>query len=483
MSIQRLFALTCATAISSLPLAAQAALDRSVAPTPGPAPVVHVPPWTEIRLANGALLIVVEKHDLPLVAFSMQFVGGSDNFEPTGRKGVASMTARMLSEGTPTLTAEQFSEAQQLLGTSIEASVEGEAGQIQFTALRSSFVPALALVADMLSNPLLPAEALERIRAQTLVGLKEDRAEPTTVATNVFRRTVYGGGHPYGRVATASSVSAVTRDDVQAFHRAYYRPGRTVIVVAGDVQPSAARTAVEAAFVGWAPGGSWPTWDYPPLPTPHARTIYLVDMPGSEQSVFAIGLPGPPRSTPDYYPIVLMNQMLGGLFQSRLNHDIREIKGYSYGVGSRFAFGHGPGAYRAGGGIITAKSDSALMAFMQQFRDAQGEVPFTDDEIRQGVQSLVQSLPARFASVGAISESVAAIYTEQLPKTYYQDLPARFGAVTRPQLVEAAKRFIDLAHLNIIIVGDRAMIEESLRRTGIAPIEFRDLDGNPAAVP
>jgi zinc protease len=213
------------------------------------------------------------------------------------------------------------------------------------------------------------------------------------------------------------------------------------------------------------------------------RTIYLIDKPKAAQSVFAIGEPGPPRDTPDYYAIEVMNNLLGGLFQSRLNHDIREVKGYSYGINSNFAFGHGPGAFRAGGGIVSAKTDSALIEFMTHFKGVQGSIPFEDDEMVQGKASLIQSLPARFASVNGIGGSIASIYTQGLPETYFQDYAAKVNAVTRDDLVRVAKKYIDLEHLNIVIVGDRATVEGPLRQTGIAPIVVLDADGKPVVVP
>ncbi len=215
------------------------------------------------------------------------------------------------------------------------------------------------------------------------------------------------------------------------------------------------------------------------MPTPKPTTIYLVDKPGAAQSVFAIGLPGPARNTPDYYAIEVMNTILGGLFQSRLNHDIREVKGYSYGVRSGFAFGKGPGAFQAGGSIVTAKSDSALIAFMGHLRGVRGSVPFTDDEIAQGKAALIQGLPQSFASVGATANAISDLYLEDLPQDYYQDMAEHVGAVTREDLVRVAREYIDLDHLAIVIVGDRASIEEPLAATGVAPIVHLGVDGSP----
>jgi zinc protease len=199
--------------------------------------------------------------------------------------------------------------------------------------------------------------------------------------------------------------------------------------------------------------------------------------------VFSLGTPGPARNTPDFYSLTVMNHLLGGLFQSRLNHDIREVKGYSYGVRSSFAYGRGPGAFNAGGGIVSAKSDSALMGFMKHFRGVQGEEPFTDDEVTQGKESLIQSLPSRFASVNGIAAAVSSIYIQDLPETYFRDYAEKINAVTKADLERVAKKYIDVDHMNLVIVGDKAAIEESLRKTGIAPIQVLDVEGRPVLVP
>ena len=484
-------AATLAFAIASLaaplsaqqPASASARLDRAVTPTPGPLPQLKVPTWTRTRLANGAELIVSQKRDLPLVSFTINFVGGRNNFEPADKAGVASFAAQMLSEGTTTRSGEQLADAQQMLGTSVAASVAGESGTIRFTSLKDKFEPALALLVDMLVNPSFPAPALERLRGRTLVSLAQAKEEPNTIADNVFTKLVYGDEHPYGRIVTEQSIGAITRDDVVAFHRNYFKPGRAIITVTGDVEPATVRASVERALTSWPAGGERPSFQYPATPALNPTTIYLIDKPKSAQSVFSIGLPGPARDTPDYYALAVMNTLLGELFQSRLNYNIREVKGYSYGVGSGFAYGRGPGAFEAGGGIVTAKTDSALIEFMKELRGVQGGIPFTADELKQGKESLIQSLPSRFSSVSGVGGAISSIYLQDLPETYYRDYAAKINAVTADDLVRVAKKYIDLQHLNIVIVGDRATIEEPLRKTGIAPVVVLDTQGKPVIVP
>jgi zinc protease len=459
------------------------ALDRTKIPAPGAPLAFKVPAWTRTTLPNGAELIVSQKRDLPLVSVNVTFVGGTNQFESAQKLGVGTFTAQMLSEGTSTRTGDQLADAQQLLGTQIFVNVGGESGSMGFTALSDKLEPALELLADMLLNPAFPAEALERLRAQRLVSLTQAKDQVTSIGNNVFSKVVYGDAHPYGRVVNEQTTKAITRDDVVVFHREYFRPGRAIITVVGDLEPGRARAAIDKAFANWPSGGERPSFAYPPPPELRARTIYLVDKPNAQQSVIAIGIPGPSRDTPDFYALSVMNNILGGLFQSRLNHLIREVRGYSSGVNSSFGYGKGPGRFRAGGQIITAKTDSALIDFMNELRGVQGGKPFTDEEIKQGKESLIFGLPRSFGSVDATSGAISTIYVQGLPESYYQDYAAKINAVTPDDLTRVARKYIDLERLNIIVVGDKATIEEPLRRTGIAPIVVLDIEGKPVVTP
>jgi zinc protease len=476
--IRRLPAVFLVLAMCALPASAQQPLDRSKIPPPGKAPELRVPAWTKATLGNGIELFVSEKHDLPLVSFSLLFMGGADQFETAGRRGVASLAASMLSEGTATRDGEALSNALQLLGTSVNVGIGSESGSMGFVSTTQKFAPTLDILADMLLHSTFPAPALERLRAQRLVALTSSKAQPGAIAGRVFPKVVYGTAHPFGQLFTEDTLKAITRDDVVAFHKNYFQPGRAAIVVVGDVTPASAKAMVEKALAAWPAGGSKPAFDYPPLPARAPTTIYLVDKPGAAQSTFAIGLPGPPRTTPDYYAIEVMNTLLGGMFQSRINANIREEKGLSYGVSSRFAFGKGPGAFRAGGDIISEKSDVALNEFMKEFRGIQGSRPVTDDELQMSKNSLAQSLPERFASVSSIGSAIGTLWQQGLPENYYQQYGKAINAVTKADLVRVAKQYIDLDHLAIVIVGDRTTIEGPLKATGVAPIVVLDIEGN-----
>lgn len=458
---------------------AQQTLDRTKVPTPGETPMLRVPTWTRTPLANGATLIVSERHNLPLVSFTITFVGGSNQFETAGKRGLASMTTSMMSEGTTTKTGDQISDALQLLGTNLNSFIGGEEGSVSFVSTAKNFDATLALLADMMLNSTFPADALERLRARTLVNLTQAKDQPVTIGSQVFSKILYSEAHPYGQRTTEASVKAITRDDIVAFQKAYFQPSRAIITVVGDVNAAKIKSSVEKGLAAWAKAGEKAKFDYPKLPELQTARIYLVDKPGAEQSVFNIGLPGPPRNTPDYFALQVLNTILGGQFQSRLNANIREQKGYSYGVRSGFGFGKGPGAFRAGGSIFIGKTDAALIEFMNEFKGIVGDKPITDEEIKTAKESLIQGLPQSFSSVTAISGAITNLTVQGLPDDYYQTYAKNVSAVTKEDLLRVAKKYIDLKHLAIVIVGDRTKIEAPLKATGIAPIIYIDIDGNP----
>ena len=455
-------------------------LDRSKAPVPGKPRDLVVPKWVELPLDNGALLVVSEQHNLPLVSISVNFVGGANQFEPSGKRGLASITMAMLTEGTKTRTGDQLSDALQLLGTNIQAQVGSEQGSIGFTSTTARFEATLAILAEVMSTPSFPAEALERLRGRTLIGLAQSKDQPEAISALAFNKILYGEGHPFGQRQTEASTKAITRDDVMKFHEDYFKPGRAIITVVGDVKALAVKALLAKVFKDWKKAGEKPNFTYPALPEKQATAIYLVDKPGAAQSIFALGLPGPSRNTPDYFAIMVMNHILGGHFQSRLNYNIREQHGYSYGVNSGFAFGRGPGAFRAGGAIVSNKTDAALIEFMKELKGIEGEKPVIDDELKTAKESLIQGLPRRFGSVGATSASITDLIVQGLPRDYYQNFARNVNAVTREDLLRVARQYVDLNHFNIVIVGDRASVEEPLKATGIAPVKVLDTEGNPA---
>jgi predicted Zn-dependent peptidase len=476
--IPAVIALTIAT---SLGAQTAAPLDRAAIPTAGKTPELHVPSWTKLSLTNGAKLVVSERHGLPLVYVSINFIGGAAQFEPADKTGVANFVSSMMLEGTASRTGDQLAEAMQNLGSNVNVSIGPESGSIGVFVMKDKLEPILAILEDVLVHPSFPAPALERLRGRTVINLQQAKDRTSSIASVVFPKVLYTTDEPYGRSMTEQSVKSITRDDLVKFHDAYFKPGRAEVTVVGDITPAEAKRVLDKTLAPWAAGGTVPSFTYPTPPAPKATTIFLVDKPGAAQSTFAIGEVGPPRGTPDYFALRVLNSFFGEQFQSRLNANIREQKGYSYGVSSRFAYGRGPGAFRAGGEIVTAKSDSALIEFMKELRGIRGERPITDDEMQAAKNALIQSLPGRFASVGSVSSAISELYTQDLPEDYYQNFVKRVNAVTKDDVLSVAKKYIDPQHLAIVIVGDKSQIEGPLAATKIAPIVYLDINGDPLA--
>jgi zinc protease len=457
------------------------ALDRSVMPTAGKTPELIVPRWTTSSLSNGATLVVSERRGLPLIAFAITFIGGTNQFERMGKNGVADFVASTLIEGTTSRSGEELTKALLLLGTNVQTSIAGESGSIRFTAIKDKFEPALAILAEMMLQPAFPEDAIRRHRERTLVTLRQDRDRPSSIANVVFPKVLYSTDHPFGRTRNEASINSITRSDLAAFHAEYFQPGRAVVTVVGDITIDAARAAIERTLGAWPRGGGKPDFVYPAAPAPKATTIYLVDKPGAAQSSISVGTIGPPRNTPDYFALRVMNMVLGDpqLFMSRLNANIREAKGFSYGASSIFSFGRGPGPFRASSEVRTSATDSALVEFIREIKGIRGDRTVADDEITAGKAALIQSLPESFSSVAGVRGMIGQLFVSDLPQDYYQRFTQSVNAVTRDDLLRVARQYLDPDKLAIVIVGDRAKIEAGLQATRIGEIVILDVEGNP----
>jgi zinc protease len=329
-------------------------------------------------------------------------------------------------------------------------------------------------MADQLLHPAFPQDALDRIKANTVTALRRQKDSPDYLAGRVFDRVVYGAAHPYARHATEESVGAITRDDLVAFHRDYYRPRNTTFVVAGDVTPDSAVAALNRAFGGWEGGGKSGEVTIPAPQALGATKVYLYDRPGSPQSVLLVGQLGPRRDTPDHFALELGNTVLGGAFNSRLNLVLREEHGYTYGASSDFNFRRvpEPSTFAAGAGVATPKTDSALADMVQLIRMIRSERPVTDSELAFAKATEIRSLPRAFATVEQIAGAAANLLENHLPLDYYDHLTANVERVTTADAHAALATHLDPAHMAIVVVGDRKTIEPGLRAAGVGPVEI-----------
>jgi zinc protease len=443
-------------------------------PTPGPAPAVRVPPIQMRTLRNGVRVAVLEDHDFPVVDVSALVIA-PEFLDPVGKEGVSAIAATMLAEGTATRTADQIASAEADLGTSVSAT--------GFFTITRYFVPSLELMADQLLHPAFPEAALVRVKANTIAGLQRLKDQPGYLAQRVFANAVYGAGHPYARTETEPSVSAITRDDLLAFHQDYYRPRNVSLIVAGDVTPDQAVAALEHVFGAWPAGGK-DGGVTPPAPAgPGPTRIYLYDRPTSPQSVLLSGQLGPARNSKDYYALELLNTVLGGAFNSRLNISLREVHGYTYGAGSVFDYRRvpQPATFAASTDVATAKTDSSLVEMVDQIRDIRSARPVSDSELTFAKRSQTLSLPLQFATTPDIAEAASTLLEYRLPLDYYDHVTQNFERVTLDDVRAAATRYLDPDHMAVVVVGDRKSVEPGLTATHVAPVVDVDLQAKPTS--
>ena len=447
-------------------------------PKPGPNPKFSLPAIEKTKLSNGLEVWMVEQKELPIVAMNLVLKSGQGN-EPDDRTGLANITASLLDDGTKTRSAVDIANQLQAIGVGgIGAGSGWDSTNVSVQTLTRNLDKALEIYSDVIMNPAFPATELESQRARSLIGLRQQRANPNAVSNIVYNKVLYGD-HPYGRDTNEATIKAVTREDIVKFYEANYRPNNGVLIVVGDFDKAALKGKLETAFSGWK-AGTVASRDLPSAKSLDKTGIYIVDRPNSAQSVVSIGQVGLDRSNPDYFPVVVMNSILGGGITSRISMNLREDKGYTYGANSGFVYRRGAGPFRAGGDIQTAVTDKAIVEFMKELNGIRGEIPITEKELDYNKQSLIRRYPAGFETVGAISNQLANLVVYGLPDTYFNDYITKVNSVTINDVNRVAKQYLDPSKMAIVIVGDRKTIEPGLKELGY-PITVLDTNGKPVS--
>lgn len=470
-------ALTLALTLTVPSTVAAQQVDRSRPPVLGPPPALKLPPVVVRQLPNGLKLMVVERHKLPVADFLLVVPAGA-TANPASQAGIAGLTAEMLPEGTTTRNALQIADQVAYLGVTLNANSGWDATTVSLSTPTAQLDSALALFADVALHPAFPATEFARNKQDRLTDLLQIKDRGPAIADRVFPAIVYGTDNPYGRPAlgTEQSVTAMSAADLTAFYRAHFLPNSATMVVVGDVTPAEVERKIGALFGGWTRGTESTVAVSAPSTLP-TTTIYLVNKPGAAQSSFRIGGVGVPRATSDYFPIQVMNTALGGSFTSRLNQDLREAKAYTYGASSRFDMRRFAGPFVARAEIVSAKTDSALIDFMAQLRAIRDTMPTT--ELTKTKRYVELEMPSAFETTGDIARRLADVALYGLPLDYYNHFVASIDAVTQADVQRVGQKYIDPAHLAIVIVGDSKSIEAPLRATKIAPISVRDIQGTP----
>jgi len=430
---------------------------------------------TQLALKNGLPVFLIERHDIPLVSVALALRSGADTDSP-GKAGLSSFALDLLDEGTASRDAAAIAREFEDLGARYSGASEADSSRVSVTALSDTLEPVLEIFADVALHPQFRAADVERVRVERLGEIAQALDDPQSVGRNVLSRVVFGEKHPWGypREGTVSSVKAISRKDIVAWHKAWFRPANAALFVVGDTDAAALMPVLERRFGGWKDGR-------PPKSARHqhakkaARVVTLVDKPGAPQSQIWIGEVGVSSSAPDIFPVRVMNNILGLSFNSRLNGNLRTEHAYSYGVFSFYYAHREAGPFVAAGGVITEKTAESLAEFMKELSKMKsGEV---SEELAEAKESLVRTIPALFASNDQTAGAYARVWSEGLPVDYYVTYQDRVQAVTKEAVAKAARERLHPEDMAIVVVGPSAQIAPRIEALQLGRIELRDAEG------
>lgn len=450
-------------------------IDRSTAPLPTEPRPYHFPHITRTTLPNGLRVLVAENHNAPLVSLRALVRSGADH-DTFKTAGLASITADMLDEGAGERDAIRLSEDVGTLGGSLGTGADWDASYISLDVLSRNALPSVVIFGDVTARATLPPDGLERVRAERLNDLLQQRNEPGAIAGKRFSSLLYGTG-AYGNTVSGNpeSVARITIDDVRRFYEQHFIPNHSSVVVSGDIDAAGAVELVTSAL------GHWTRGEEPPRPvvTPnaiHDSRIYVIDRPQAVQSEIRVGHLGVPRSCEDYFALSVMNAIFGGVFNSRINLNLRERHGYTYGARSQFAFRRQAGPFVVAAPVrneVTRESIAEMVAELRRMRT--GDVD--DRELDDTRNYLMGVFPATVQTASDIASRLVDMELYGLPDDYFDRYRENIAAVTKDEITRVANKYLDPDRMLIVVVGNAKDIREPLGTLGM-PVHDLDIDGN-----
>jgi predicted Zn-dependent peptidase len=446
--------------------------DRTRLPVPGPERAFRFPRIARHTLPNGLEVRAVAHRSVPVLSIALLVPGGA-SVDPDTQPGLASLTADLLDEGSRGQSALEVSDRIARIGGDLDVEITADATIVGLTTLARFLDQGLALVHEIATEPNLAVPDIERVRTLRLERLRQLRDHASALADRTFARTVYAR-HPYGHptLGTELSLTSMSADDIREFHRRLFVPrGATLVVVGDDDEKVLIRQAVRV-FSAWAPGDAEVNRDAglvsPPAMPSHP--LVAIHRPGASQSELRIGHAAASRSTPDYHALVLLNGILGGQFVSRVNLNLREDKGYTYGARTGFDLRRGVGPFLLQTSVGTDVTAPAIAEAHKEIRDIIGPRPPTTDEIEQSRASLTLGYPRGFETAQQVSRSVAQLALHRLPDRYFEEFVPRLRATSLEELAEAGGRHLHPERLTTVVVGDLDKIEHTLAPLGLGPV-------------
>ncbi|HEU4455566.1 MAG TPA: pitrilysin family protein [Longimicrobium sp.] len=464
-----------AALLAAAPAAAQ---EREQPPAPSALRPYQVPRVEDFRLANGLRVVVVPQTALPIV-HGRFLVGAGSVYEPLAKNGLASLTGQLLDEGVQGMTGAQIAARMEQLGAQFGTGAGYATGMAQVTSLKSVFPEALELAAKVVMQPVFPEGEFTRLRNEALAGAVQRRATVEGLANEAFSLALFEPTAPYSRLpgGTAETLQAITREDVVDWHRRMYAPGNTTLLLVGDVSAQEARRMAERALGSWTgTAAQLPAISNPVRPAQGTRII-LVDRPGSVQSGIAAGQAAISQTDPDYYALDALTQVLGGGFKARLNSNLRERHGYTYGAFAGFNPLQGTGTISINTAVRTSATDSALVEIVNEYRRIASE-PVPEAELRGGLANIVGSFPNSVQTVQGLAQRMERVLIYGLPLDYWATYRERQAGVTPSDLTAVAARRLTPDALTIVIAGDLSKIEAPIRARNLGTVEVWDASGN-----
>jgi zinc protease len=442
--------------------------------TLGPPPSLKLPTPVHLKLRNGVGVVLMENHKVPLVQIEVMVRGGSA-IDPAGKTGLAGMTADMMEEGAGGRNSLEFADAIDFLGGSISAYAGMHSSGVNLFIPLSKLDSAMGLFADMVMRPMFPQSEVDRLKNERLTTLIQWHDEPRAIASALFNKTLYGDSHAYGTTTLGdeNSIRSFTVDDLRQFHARTFTPSNATVIVVGDVSADRVMKLLDRYFGDWK-GEALDIPEVPAVPQVASREIYLVDKPGAAQSEIRIGRIGVERGSPDYYSTVVLNTILGGSFASRLNQNLRERNGYTYGAGSRFLYRLSPGPFLASSAVQTDVTDKALVEFFNELTAIRE--PVSGEELSRAGNYVALDYPNSFETISGIAGELAELVMYGLPDDYFNTYVGNILGVTGDQVQAAAKKYIDPEKMAVIVVGDRSKIEAGIAALGLGTIHNLTID-------
>jgi len=442
-------------------------------PPPLPVRAIKLPTAHEIVLTNGLAVIVVEDSRLPLVSYRLALRTG-DAHDPPELPGLMDMLTGLLTEGTESRTSREIADEVARLGATLQAGANSDYATVAASSLAVYCDEILELLADVALRPVFPPSEVELAKQNTKESLKQQRAQPSFLASEMVARVMFGA-HPYHVTApTPESIDATTRERLVDFHRSTFVANNAVLFVAGDVKQDSVLQQVENLFGGWPPG-SVMSDDFPPPPKRTARAAYIVDRPGSAQANIVISNSGIPRTSPDYFPMLLMHTVLGANASSRLFMNLREDKGYTYGAYSSLDARRTAGTFRATAEVRTPVTGDSLKEFFYELDRIRNE-PVSEKEIADAKSYLTGVFPIRLETQEGLVDQLVQIKMFGLPEDYLEIYRSRIQAVTIAEVRKVARKYVKPDEAAIVIVGDGAQLVEQIK-TYAGEMEFYNTAG------